>query len=139
MKKKKGIEKNIHMYSTDSATRCSSLFPNWASIAGNEPHAAWKMTTPAYSLLQLDCPTQRSLPRAQLDKRKRFDHDKSLKRLANAQKVFTKKAFWIDVAILDRMYYKLINSQRMFPRFRIMSQVEYTTKRISVERNERRC
>lgn len=87
------------------------------------------MTRPAYSLLQLERPKQRFLPRAQVEKKKRSNHDKTLKRLANAQKLFTKKAFWIDVAILDRMYYKLINSQRMFPRFRLMSQVTYALLR----------
>lgn len=41
-----------------------------------------------------------------------------------------KQQFWVEVAVIDRTFYKLSNSQRLFPRFRIMAQVRQLCKRL---------
>lgn len=81
-------------------------------------------STAAYTILELSPPTTpNALPREQLSKKSKVDHEQNLKQLKRVEKAMKKQQFWVEVAVIDRTFYKLSNSQRLFPRFRIMAQV----------------
>ena len=81
-------------------------------------------TTAAYTLLELSPPTTlKALPKERLNKKIRLDHEQNIKQLKRFEKAMKKQQFWVEVAVIDRTFYKLANSQRLFPRFRIIAQV----------------
>ncbi|CDH55819.1 predicted protein [Lichtheimia corymbifera JMRC:FSU:9682] len=88
-------------------------------------------STPAYTFLELSPPTTpNALPKEQLNKKIKADHEQNIKQLKRSTKEMKKQQFWVEVAVIDRTFYKLSNSQRLFPRFRIIAQVRQLCKRL---------
>ena len=78
----------------------------------------------AYTMRNPPLPTVTVLPDNRIDKKKvNINHNKNVKRMADLVKLMEKKKFWVEVGVLDRLHYKHINAQRLFPRFRIVAQV----------------
>ncbi|KAG2222854.1 hypothetical protein INT45_000469 [Circinella minor] len=84
----------------------------------------------AYTMRNPPLPTVTVLPDNRIDKKKvSINHNKNVKRMADLVKLMEKKKFWVEVAVLDRLHYKHINAQRLFPRFRIVAQARQLIKR----------
>ncbi|KAI8139547.1 hypothetical protein BJV82DRAFT_246580 [Fennellomyces sp. T-0311] len=87
---------------------------------------------PAYTMRNPPIPTNTVLPDNRLDKKKSMNHSKNLKRLGDLVKLMEKKKFWVEASVLDRLHYKYINAQRLFPRFRIAAQARQLIKRFKL-------
>ncbi|KAI8391265.1 uncharacterized protein BYT42DRAFT_556228 [Radiomyces spectabilis] len=88
------------------------------------------MVPPSYSLLYAPLPSVRTLPDVRINKKVDVDHDQYLTRLGKLCKGFgSRRQFWIDVTILDRLHYKNINQHRHFSRFRRAAEARRLIKR----------
>ena len=87
----------------------------------------------AYTMRNAPLPTITVLPDNRIDKKKSsINHNKNVKQMAELVKLMEKKKFWVEVAVLDRLHYKYINAQRLFPRFRIVAQVRKAREKIDL-------
>ncbi|ORX48842.1 hypothetical protein DM01DRAFT_1309412 [Hesseltinella vesiculosa] len=69
-------------------------------------------------------------PKERIDKKAHADHDQNLIRLGIYRRSFAAQSkLWIDVAILDRLFYKNNNQHRHFHRFRRTAEARRLLKR----------
>ncbi|KAI8059581.1 hypothetical protein BC940DRAFT_313457 [Gongronella butleri] len=80
--------------------------------------------------MDLRRPHQLWLPKERVNKHVKVDHEYNLKQLAIYKNSFAAQSkFWIDVAVLDRLYYKNYNQHRHFHRFRRTAEARRLLKR----------
>ncbi|KAG1048741.1 hypothetical protein G6F46_003358 [Rhizopus delemar] len=86
---------------------------------------------PYYTLLDPPLPPNLILSNVRINKSVKIDHQDQLDKLKGFVEFFrNQKTFWIEVAVLDRLYYKNLNQQRPFHRFKRSMELRKLIKRL---------
>ncbi|KAI8971670.1 hypothetical protein BDF20DRAFT_837969 [Mycotypha africana] len=93
---------------------------------------------PYYTLLDPPLPPHLILSDVRINKKIDIHQDKQLKSLRSFVDLFKeRKSFWIEIAVLDRLYYKNLNQQRPFHRFKRSMELRRLVKRLKMMKLEK--
>ncbi|CAO3663471.1 unnamed protein product [Rhizopus microsporus] len=86
---------------------------------------------PYYTLLDPPVPTKSVLSDVRINKSIKINHQQELEKLKGFLDSFkNQKLFWIEVTLIDRLYYKNVNQQRPFHRFKRSMEIRKLVKRL---------